>query len=241
VDPALFFLDRLFFLLYIQDVPEHHESEKTSTKGGPGMTLLRVFIACTLVLVGTMISAPDAMGAEDFMVLRYGDGSTQRIRLERDSESIRQIEFVEGRRGPGREDRRGGYIVEDFMVLRYADGSTQRIRLERESGSIRQIEFVEGRRGPGREEWRGGGIRVIAGTYGGNCGAPFGNVTNHLAEVCDGKAICEYIIDFRVLGDPTPGCLKDYSAEWECGNDRERMGTSVGAGSTRIVLRCPVR
>jgi hypothetical protein len=193
VDPALFFLDRLFFLLYIQDVPEHHESEKTSTKGGPGMTLLRVFIACTLVLAGTMISAPDAMGAEDLMVLRYGDGSTQRIRLERDSESIRQIEFVEGRRGPG------------------------------------------------REEWRGGGIRVIAGTYGGNCGAPFGNVTNHLAEVCDGKAICEYIIDFRVLGDPTPGCLKDYSAEWECGNDRERMGTSVGAGSTRIVLRCPVR
>jgi hypothetical protein len=208
------------------------------------MTCLRRFVVCTLGLAGMMFSVSDVIGADDFMVLRYGEGSTQRIKLERESESIRQIEFVEGRR-PDRDDRRGGHIADDFMVLRYGDGSTQRIKLEREFESIRQIEFVEGRRGPDRDDRRGGHIKVIAATYGGNCGAPFGNVTNHLAEVCEGRATCEYVIDFRVLGDPAPGCSKDYRAEWECGGrDPERSVVSAGpeaGGGTRIVLRCPVR
>jgi len=160
------------------------------------MICLRGFMACALVLAGMMLSASNVMGANDFMVLRYEDGSTQRIKLERESESIRQIEFLEGKRGPDRED------------------------------------------------WRGGRIKVIGATYGRNCGAPYGNVTNNLAEVCDGRATCEYVIDFRVLGDPTPNCLKDYYAEWQCGNDRERGVVSAGpeaGGGTRIVLRCPVR
>ena len=208
------------------------------------MICLRGFMACALVLAGMMLSASNVMGTDDFMVLRYADGSTQRIKLERESEFIRQIEFLEGRGAPGRGDWRGGRRPDDFMVLRYGDGSTQRIKLERESESIRQIEFLEGKRGPDREDWRGGRIKVIGATYGRNCGAPYGNVTNNLAEVCDGRATCEYVIDFRVLGDPTPNCLKDYYAEWQCGNDRERGVVSAGpeaGGGTRIVLRCPVR
>ena len=162
------------------------------------MTCLRGFVGCTLVLAALVFSVSEVMGADEFMVLRYSDGSTQRIRirLERPSESIRQIEFLEGRRVFGPDDRRGGHI------------------------------------------------KVIAATYGTNCGAPYGNVTNHLAEICDGKATCEYVIDFRVIGDPAGGCAKDYFAEWECGRDPERGTISVGpeAGTgTRIVLRCPVR
>jgi hypothetical protein len=164
------------------------------------MTCLRGFVACTLVLAATVFSVSQVMGADEFMVLRYSDGSTQRIR----------------------------------------------IRLERPPESIMQVEFGEGRRvfvfGP--EERRGGRIRVIAATYGRNCGVPYGNVTNHLAEVCNGKTVCEYIIDFRVIGDPAAGCAKDYVAEWQCGHDPERGVINVppeAGASTRIVLRCPVR
>ncbi len=208
------------------------------------MSCLKGAVVCTLVMVTLMFSVSEVMGADDFMVLQYGDGSTQRIKLERESESIRQIEFLEGKRGHGRDDRRGGHIADDFMVLRYRDGSAQRIKLERESESIRQIEFLEGKRGYGRDDRRGGYIKVIAATYGGNCGAPYGNVTNHLAEICDGKGICDYVIDFRVIGDQAPNCAKDYVAEWQCGRDPERFVISVSpeAGSgTRIELRCPAR
>jgi len=158
------------------------------------MTCLRGFAACTLVLAGMMFSVSDVMGADDFMILRYRDGFTQRVKLERESESIRQIEFAEGRRRPDRDDRRGSYI------------------------------------------------RVIAATYGANCRARYGNVTDHLAEICNGKAECEYVIDFRVIGDPAPGCAKDYSAEWECGDDeRGSVSARAEASGTGIVLRCPVR
>jgi len=162
------------------------------------MTCLRGFLVCTLVLGALVFSVSEVMGADEFMVLRYSDGSTQRIR----------------------------------------------IRLERPSEFIRQIEFPEGRRVFGLEEQRGGHIKVIAATYGKNCGVPYGNVTNHLAETCDGRATCEYFIDYRVIGDPAPGCAKDYFVEWECGGDPHRGVISIppeaGVG-TRIVLRCPVR
>ncbi|MBM4271185.1 MAG: hypothetical protein FJ139_03365 [Deltaproteobacteria bacterium] len=157
---------------------------------------LRRSMACVLILAALVFSASDAIGADDVMVLRYDDGYTQRIKLDRPSESIRQIEFLEGRRGQGRDDR-----------------------------------------GPGH-------IKVISATYGGNCGAPRGNVTRHLAESFDGKTACEYVIDFRTLGDPAPGCAKDYFAEWQCGRVPERR--SIGArheagGGTRVLLRCPVK
>ena len=134
--------------------------------------------------------------------------------------------------------------ADDFIVLRFTDGSTQRIKLERPADSIRQIEFVEGKRGLGRDAWGVGNIKVIAATYGGNCGAQYGNVTNHLAETCDGKTTCEYIIDYRVIGDPAAGCQKDYYAEWQCGHDSRKgiLSANPEAGrGTKIVLGCPVR
>ena len=160
------------------------------------MTCIRGFAVCILALAALVFSASEVMGADDFMVMRYTDGFTQRIKLERPSESIRQIEFLEGRRVSGRDDRRDGHI------------------------------------------------KVIAATYGRNCGAPYGNVTRHLAEICDGRATCEYVIDFTVIGDPAPGCAKDYLAEWQCGRDPERRTIGVrpeAGGGTRILLRCPAR
>ena len=87
-------------------------------------------------------------------------------------------------------------------------------------------------------------IRVVAATYGRNCGAQYGNVTGELAAFCDGKATCEYTIETRAIGDPAYGCAKDYSAEWQCGNNPQRGNLAVGpeAGNgTTIVLTCPVR
>ncbi len=160
------------------------------------MTCLRGFAVCTLILATLLLSVLEVMGADDFMVLRYSDGFTQRIKLERPSELIRQIEFLEGKRVFGHDDRGGSPI------------------------------------------------KVIAATYGRNCGAPYGNATHHLAEICNGRATCEYVIDVNVIGDPAAGCAKDYFAEWQCGRDPERRSISArpeAGGGTRIVLRCPVR
>ena len=52
-------------------------------------------------------------------------------------------------------------------------------------------------------------IRVVAGTYGGNCQAPHGNKTEHLAAACNGRTDCTYKIDYTVIGDPAVGCGKD--------------------------------
>src|SRR5882724_10806838 len=54
------------------------------------------------------------------------------------------------------------------------------------------------------------GISVVAGTYGGNCGASHGNVTGALASACNTTlGHCDYIVDYTIIGDPAPGCAKD--------------------------------
>ncbi|HEX8822385.1 MAG TPA: hypothetical protein VF794_20835, partial [Archangium sp.] len=68
-------------------------------------------------------------------------------------------------------------------------------------------------------------ITVTAGTYGGNCGTSRGNVTSALRTACTGKALCDYVVDYRVLGDPAPGCAKDYVAEWTCNNGSGNVRT----------------
>ncbi|MDE2133312.1 MAG: PDZ domain-containing protein [Alphaproteobacteria bacterium] len=95
---------------------------------------------------------------------------------------------------------------------------------------------------------RGGAnaIQVLAGTYGGNCPAQEfstgrGNVTSKLSEACDGKTTCGYVVDYRVLGDPSVGCAKTYVAEWTCGDSgrvrRAEAAAEAGYGST-VELTC---
>src|SRR5262249_53174677 len=62
-------------------------------------------------------------------------------------------------------------------------------------------------------------IRVTSATYGDNyIDVPRGNVTQSLANACDGTTSCNYVVDYRVLGDPKPGLPKTFLAEWTCGS-----------------------
>ena len=84
-------------------------------------------------------------------------------------------------------------------------------------------------------------IHVVAGSYGQNCRAAYGNVTPHLQQSCEGQSVCAYRVDYKVIGDPAYGCQKDYVAEWRCGDDpvvrRATAAPEAGFGST-IELRC---
>ncbi len=82
------------------------------------------------------------------------------------------------------------------------------------SGKVIKLECGRVRvpRGPPRK----GLISVTAGTYGLGCGALRGNVTQHLANTCDGQESCRYRVDHHVIGDPVPNCAKEYIAEWKC-------------------------
>ena len=61
------------------------------------------------------------------------------------------------------------------------------------------------------------GIMVTRATYGGSCGARSGNATAHLRAACDARSDCGYVVDVSELGDPAPGCGKDFTVEFTCG------------------------
>lgn len=85
-------------------------------------------------------------------------------------------------------------------------------------------------------------IDVVEATYGASCGAADGNATAHLAGACEGRARCEYEIDFRALGDPAPGCAKDWRARWRCTATGVTHALEVPAEAgwrTRVELSCP--
>ncbi|MDP1824479.1 MAG: hypothetical protein Q8L48_14590 [Archangium sp.] len=60
------------------------------------------------------------------------------------------------------------------------------------------------------------GVQIVSATYGGNCGAPAGNVSAVVAASCNGKAACPYVVDWQRLGDPAWGCGKDFVVAWRC-------------------------
>jgi|SRR5580704_11380138 hypothetical protein len=85
-------------------------------------------------------------------------------------------------------------------------------------------------------------IIVVAGTYGQNCGALYDNVKAHLESKCNGRAMCEYVIDYHIIGDPAVGCKKDYLAEWKCGDKLEVKSASASAEAglgSKVTLSCP--
>jgi hypothetical protein len=85
-----------------------------------------------------------------------------------------------------------------------------------------------------------GRINVVSGTYGGNCGAPHGNETVHIATQCNGQKQCNYRIDYKAIGDPAPGCGKNYIAQWRCGKgplQKSLVKPEAGLGSV-ITLSC---
>jgi hypothetical protein len=74
-------------------------------------------------------------------------------------------------------------------------------------------------------------IKVVAGTYGRNCGAKPGNATSQVARACDGQAVCQYKIDTAMLEDAAPNCIKDFAAEWKCGTAANVYAVTIPAGA----------
>lgn len=74
-------------------------------------------------------------------------------------------------------------------------------------------------------------IKVVAGTYGRNCGVKPGNATTQMARACDGQAVCQYKIDTATLEDATPACAKDFTAEWKCGTAANVYAVTMPPGA----------
>ena len=84
-------------------------------------------------------------------------------------------------------------------------------------------------------------IRVLGAVYGSNCaGQANTNFTDDLARQCQGRDYCVYRIDMRQLGDPRPGCAKDYQARYMCrdGGNERRASAGAEASGQSIVLDC---
>ena len=111
------------------------------------------------------------------------------------------------------------------------------------SGGSIQIGPQQDQRTPDQNRYQGGGvsIRVMGAAYGRNCaGNVTTNVTDDLARQCQGRDYCVYRIDARQIGDPRPGCAKDYQARYICrdgGNERQASAGAEASGQS-IVLDC---
>jgi hypothetical protein len=84
-----------------------------------------------------------------------------------------------------------------------------------------------------------GAIGVQSATYGANC-PTWSDQTATLGARCNGQKSCSYTIQTSAIGDPAPGCAKEYTAMWTC-NDGPHETTipgEAGLGSV-ITLSCP--
>jgi Zn-dependent protease with chaperone function len=77
-------------------------------------------------------------------------------------------------------------------------------------------------------------ISVRTATLGGNCGLTAGNATDHLAEACNGKALCRYTLPKAELPD---GCRAGYEAEFTCGGEPRKVKLAPGAAGV-AALSC---
>jgi hypothetical protein len=74
-------------------------------------------------------------------------------------------------------------------------------------------------------------IHITEATFGGNCSdfAPppgqvnltkRGNATTVASQSCDNTdVICPVVVDAVRIGDPAPGCAKDFTVSWRCGTE----------------------
>jgi len=87
----------------------------------------------------------------------------------------------------------------------------------------------------------GGRINVVSATYGLNCGAPRGNATSQVAQVCSSATSkCEYRVDVNALGDPRPGCAKAFEVDYRCAGGANQTASApaeAGLGSI-VTLQC---
>lgn len=60
-------------------------------------------------------------------------------------------------------------------------------------------------------------ISVQSATYGASCGIQADNAGTSVRSFCNGRERCNYVVSSHVLGDPKPGCKKDFIARYTCG------------------------
>lgn len=70
-------------------------------------------------------------------------------------------------------------------------------------------------------------ISVIEATYGANCKAKRGNLTAYFSKACDQNPKCSGVIDVGRVGDPAPGCVKDFFIKYSCGRSSSFLEVSI--------------
>ena len=64
----------------------------------------------------------------------------------------------------------------------------------------------------------GNKVKIKSATYGKNCGVSDGNVSHYVKSSCNGRAVCNYFVNHKLIGDPAHGCKKDFIVNWSCSN-----------------------
>lgn len=91
------------------------------------------------------------------------------------------------------------------------------------------------------ESW--GTSTVMSATYGGNCGAPIGNVTSKVGQqpgvkqpvACNWVDSCSIPISNQTFGDPKPGCRKSFGVAYTCGGKPFTKNLGYAEGQTMIL------
>ena len=135
-------------------------------------------------------------------------------------------------------------ILAVLLLVAGASGAAAQINipLPGTGGSI-QLGPQQDQRTYDQNRYYGSGpsIRILGAVYGRNCRGQFsGNVTDDLVRQCQGRDYCIYRIDLRQLGDPSPGCAKDYHARYLCrdGDSERHASASPEASGQSVVLDC---
>jgi hypothetical protein len=81
---------------------------------------------------------------------------------------------------------------------------------------------------------------MILATYGYNCGATPGNALASVKKNCEGNLNCEYKVDASQLGDPAPGCAKNFIVNYKCfeGARERRVVVDAEASGSVASLTC---
>ncbi len=79
-------------------------------------------------------------------------------------------------------------------------------------------------------------ISVQSATYGASCGVQSDNAGASVKSFCSGLDRCDYVVNYRVLGDPKPGCKKDFIVRYTCqGSEQVKTATAPAeAGFGRV-------
>jgi hypothetical protein len=82
-------------------------------------------------------------------------------------------------------------------------------------------------------------IKIEEATYGANCGkgVKLGNATLPVAKSCDGRVSCNFLVSVEELGDPAPGCGKDFSVRFTCNQQQPARTPYVKGEANRSTIR----